>query len=74
MLTKTPIVIVLNRAFDLNDEKAIDMVIAKWLVFDVKVQRRRSRTEIQFFHTDGAKPDLVRELSELFPGEHSTAM
>lgn len=71
---KSQIVIALDRPFDANDEKSILRLRARWLVYNVKVLSKRSKAEIQLFHTKGAKPDLLKELNELFPNEHLTEM
>lgn len=74
MTTESQIVVALSRAFDDKDEKAILRLKARWLVYNVKILRKTQGTEIKFFHSKGAKSDLLKELSELFPGEHMTEM
>ena len=74
MVSESPIVIALNRLFSADDEKAINRLMAQWLVYDVKIRQKRLTTEIKFFHSTGAKPDLLKELNELFPNEHLTEM
>lgn len=74
MKSPSPIVVSLNRKFSPGDEKAISTLIVKWLVYDVKVNQHRQNTQIAFFHSAAAKPDLVKELNELFPGEPLTGM
>lgn len=74
MKSESPIVIALNREINVADQKAISSLMAQWLVYDVKVNRSRSNTEIKFFHSVGAKPDLVKELNQLFPREKIAGM
>jgi hypothetical protein len=74
MVSESPIVIALNRAFNDGDEKAISRLMSQWLVYDVKIRRNRIGAEIKLFHSTGAKPDLLKEISALFPGEHLTGM
>lgn len=70
MATTSEITISLQRTLNATDEKAIKKLISQWLVYNVEVTRNRSSAEIKLFHTKGATPDLVRELSELFPNEN----
>ncbi len=65
----TPIVISLGRELNACDQKAITSLQAKWLVYDVKISRKRSSAEIKLFHTTGAAPDLIREVHKFFPNE-----
>ena len=74
MVSESPIVIALNRSLNADDEKAINRLMAQWLVYDVKIQKNRVGAEIKLFHSIGAKPDLLKELNELFPGQHLTDM
>ena len=74
MATTSEITISLNRVFNSTDQKAVTHLMSQWLVYDVKIQRKYSSTEIHLFHTVGAKPDLVKELGELFPDENMTEM
>lgn len=74
MAATSEITISLHRAFNSADQKAVTHLMAQWLVYDVKIQRKYSSTEIHLFHTIGAKPDLVKELAELFPNENMTEM
>ena len=74
MAATSEITISLHRAFNSTDQKAVTHLMAQWLVYDVKIQRKYSSTEIHLFHTIGAKPDLVKELAELFPNENMTEM
>lgn len=74
MVSESPIVIALNRSFNEADERAITRLMAQWLVYDVKVRRNRLGAEIKLFHSTGAKPDLLKELNELFPNDHLTGM
>lgn len=74
MATISEITISLNRAFSSTDQKAVTHLMSQWLVYDVKIQRKYSSTEIHLFHTVGAKPDLVKELAELFPDENMMEM
>ena len=74
MATTSEITISLKRTFNPADEKAVSYLMSQWLVYDVKIQRRRTSAEIKLFHTTGATPDLVKELAELFPGESLTGM
>jgi hypothetical protein len=74
MAATSEITISLNRAFNSTDQKAVTYLMSQWLVYDVKIQRKYSSTEIHLFHTVGAKPDLVKELAELFPDENMMEM
>lgn len=74
MAATSEITISLNRAFNSTDQKAVTHLMAQWLVYDVKIQRKFSSTEIHLYHTIGAKPDLVKEISELFPNEKMLEM
>lgn len=74
MAATSEITISLNRAFSSTDQKAVTHLMAQWLVYDVKIQRKFSSTEIHLYHTIGAKSDLVKELSELFPNEKMLEM
>lgn len=74
MATTSEITISLNRAFNSTDQQAVTHLMAQWLVYDVKIQRKLSSTEIHLFHTIGAKSDLVKEISELFPNESLLGM
>ena len=74
MAKTSEITISLNRIFNATDEQAVKYLMSQWLVYDVKISRRFSSTEIKLFHTVGATPDLVKELSELFPNENMTGM
>lgn len=74
MASTSEITISLNRTLNPTDEKAVTFLMSQWLVYDVKIRRRRASAEIKLFHTTGAAPDLVRELAELFPGESVTGM
>ena len=74
MAATSEITISLNRAFSSTDQKAVTHLMSQWLVYDVKIQRKYSSTEIHLFHTVGAKPDLVKELAELFPDENMMEM
>jgi hypothetical protein len=69
MAATSEITISLNRDLSAADEKAVSFLMSQWLVYDVKIRRRRAAAEIKLFHTTAAAPDLVKELSELFPGE-----
>lgn len=74
MATTSEITISLNRTFNTTDEKAVTYLMSQWLVYDVKISRKRSSAEIKLFHTTGATPELVKELAELFPSENMTGM
>jgi hypothetical protein len=74
MAQRSEITISLNRTLNAADEKAVSHLLSQWLVYDVKIRRRRESAEIKLFHTTGATPDLVRELAELFPNENMTGM
>jgi hypothetical protein len=74
MAATSEITISLDRAFSSTDQKAVTHLMSQWLVYDVKIQRKYSSTEIHLFHTVGAKPDLVKELAELFPDENMLGM
>lgn len=70
MMPQSTITIALDRAFDSIDDKAIRRLVAEWLVYDVKVQRNNSSAKIQLFHSNGAKPHLLRELGEIYSAEN----
>lgn len=74
MAATSEITISLNRAFNSTDQKAVTHLMSQWLVYDVKIRQRGSGAEIKLFHTVGAKPDLVKELAELFPDENMLGM
>jgi hypothetical protein len=74
MAATSEIIISLNRTFNTADEKAVTRLMSQWLVYDVKIRRRRESVEIKLFHTTAAAPDLVKELAELFPNENMTGM
>ena len=74
MAATSEITISLNRSFNAADEKAVTRLLSQWLVYDVKVRRKRESAEIKLFHTTGAAPDLVKELMALFPNENLTGM
>ena len=74
MSKTSEITISLNRAFNPSDEKAVIHLMSQWLVYDAKIQRKRSSTEIKLLHTEGATPDLLKELHELFPNENLREM
>ena len=74
MASTSEITISLNRILNPKDEKAVSFLMSQWLVYDVKIHRKRHSAEIKLFHTTGAAPDLVRELAELFPNENMTGM
>jgi hypothetical protein len=74
MASTSEITISLNRSLNAADERAVIYLMSQWLVYDVRIKRYRRSAEIHLFHTVGAKPDLLRELSELFPDESMTAM
>jgi len=69
-MPESTITIALNRAFDADDENRIRRLVAEWLVYDVQIQRRRAGAEIKLFHSMGAKPHLLKELQELYPGQN----
>ena len=74
MAATSEITISLNRTLNAADEKAVTFLMSQWLVYDVKIRRRRESAEIKLFHTTGAASDLARELAELFPNENMTGM
>jgi hypothetical protein len=74
MASTSEITISLNRTLNARDEKAVSRLLSQWLVYDVKIRRKRESAEIKLFHTTSATPDLVRELAELFPNENMTGM
>lgn len=74
MASTSEITISLNRNLNAADEKAVSFLMSQWLVYDVKIRRRRESAEIKLFHTKGAEPDLFKELTELFPGGRLTGM
>lgn len=73
-MNKLGITISLNRGLNQNDEKAVSFLMSQWLVYDVSFKRKSASAEIKLFHTAGAKPYLIKELTELFPGESMTEM
>ena len=74
MASTSEITISLNRTLNAADEKALTRLMSQWLVYDVKIRRKRESAEIKLFHTTGAAPTLVKELSALFPNENMTGM
>jgi hypothetical protein len=74
MKSESPIIVSLERGFDARDEKAINSLLAKWLIYDVKINRRHKKTDIALFHSVGAVPELVKELEQLYPNEHLKGM
>ena len=74
MASTSEITISLNRSLNVADEKAVTFLMSQWLVYDVKIRRHRKSAEIKLFHTTGATPDLVKELTGLFPNENMTGM
>mgnify|MGYP000918995505 CR=1 FL=1 len=74
MALTSEITISLKRTFSNADEKAVKYLMSQWLVYDVKINRHFSSAEIKLFHTVGAKPDLMKELEELFPNENMIGM
>jgi len=74
MASTSEITISLQRSFNAADEQAVKHLMSQWLVYDVKINRRRSSTEIHLFHTIGATPYLIKELDELFPHANMTGM
>ncbi|MBS1795995.1 MAG: hypothetical protein JSS81_19245 [Acidobacteria bacterium] len=74
MSQTSSIKITLNRKLAPADEKAVDYLMSQWLVYDVRYERHWSGSEINLFHTEGARRDLVRELAALFPGEKTIWM
>jgi hypothetical protein len=73
-MNKMGITISMNRSLSQMDEKAVLFLMSQWLVYDVAYKRKNSSAEIILYHTAGAKPDLMKELGELFPGESLTEM
>lgn len=73
-MNKLGITISLNRSINQSDEKAVTFLMSQWLVYDVSYKRKNTSAEINLFHTEGAKPHLMKELTELFPGESLTEM
>jgi hypothetical protein len=73
-MNKMGITISMNRSLSQSDEKAVSYLMSQWLVYDVDYKRRTSSAEIRLYHTAGAKPHLLKELNELFPGESLTEM
>ena len=74
MASTSEITISLNRTLNAADEKAVTFLMSQWLVYDVKIRRSRTSAEIKLFHTTAATPDLVKELTELFPNENLKGM
>ncbi len=73
-MNKMGITISMNRSLNQSDEKAVLFLMSQWLVYDVSYKSRSSSAEIKLYHTAGAKPHLMKELNELFPGESLTEM
>ena len=73
-MNKMGITISMSRSLNQHDEKAVLFLMSQWLVYDVDYKHKNSSTEIRLYHTAGAKPHLVKELEELFPGESLTEM
>lgn len=73
-MDKMGITISMSRSLNQADEKAVLFLRSQWLVYDVSYKRSYSSTEIRLYHTAGAKPHLLKELNELFPGESLTEM
>ncbi len=74
MASTSEITISLNRNLNPADEKAVSYLMSQWLVYDFKINRKRSSAEIKLFHTTGATRDLIKELAELFPNESLKGM
>lgn len=73
-MDKMGITISMDRSLNQADEKAVLFLMSQWLVYDVSYKRKGSSAEIRLYHTAGAKPHLLKELNELFPGESLTEM
>lgn len=73
-MNKMGITISMNRSLNQSDEKAVLFLMSQWLVYDVSYKNKSSSAEIRLYHTAGAKPHLIKELNELFPGESLTEM
>ena len=73
-MSKMGITISMSRSLNKTDEKAVLFLMSQWLVYDVSYKRNSSSAEIRLYHTAGAKPHLLKELNELFPGESLTEM
>ena len=73
-MNKMGITILMNRRLSQSDEKAVSFLMSQWLVYDMDYKRQNSSAEIRLYHTAGAKPHLLKELNELFPGESLTEM
>ncbi|HEY8561764.1 MAG TPA: hypothetical protein VIL74_15415 [Pyrinomonadaceae bacterium] len=73
-MNKMGITISMNRGLNRSDEKAVLFLMSQWLVYDVTYKHKNTSAEIQLYHTAGAKPHLMKELHELFPGESLTEM
>jgi hypothetical protein len=54
---------------NLGEGEAVLYLMSQHMVYEVKINHKFSSDEIKLFHTAGAKPDLVKELKELFHGE-----
>lgn len=74
MASTSRITISLKRKIEPSDEKIVNYLMSQWLVYDAKIERHWSGTEISLFHTEGAKRDLLNELERFFPGESSLGM
>jgi hypothetical protein len=73
-MDKMGITISMDRSLNQADEKAVLFLMSQWLVYDVSYKRKGASAEIRLYHTAGAKPHLLKELNELFPGESLTEM
>jgi hypothetical protein len=73
-MNKMGITISMKRSLSQTDEKAVLFLMSQWLVYDVSYKNKNSSAEIRLYHTAGAKPHLIKELNELFPGESLTEM
>lgn len=71
MAEESAVSVLLDRTFELKDEKAINRLMGQWLAYDVKVSRRRN-TEIKFYYSEKAKPQLIEGIQQLFPHDNLT--
>lgn len=69
MSIESVVSVLLNRAFDERDEKAVNRLMGQWLAYDVKISRRLKNTEIKFY-SEKAKSQLVEGIKQFYPNEN----
>lgn len=70
MSIESVVSVLLNRAFDERDEKAVNRLMGQWLAYDVKISRRLKNTEIKFYYSEKAKSQLVEGIKQFYPNEN----